>query len=263
METHTPNGRIWILIGADSLPMHIAGMRLLLAGLLSRGALTDKTRLAVGVPREAETRLTRLLTPVRVRVHAIDRPPRNDRFFGKIVMIRKFLDQAADHDTVLYLDYDHLCLKPLLFECADELVGVGSESISTVAPIAPRVTLACSTSLILGRAKTLCRVAALWESAYDALLDIHERHREELAFALAAQRAGVPLHPVPPSLQSSWVDPHLNSSLFHYGGEMRLASDAKESLARASLGDGSSLRDDIAAETSFRCHLLGDVDAGR
>jgi hypothetical protein len=152
-----------------------------------------------------------------------------------------FTRLGAD-EHILCLDYDHLLLKPCppSIEPSGSCIMVSSEvnsdvQLQMITPTRrPDFSLQNNrgnTSLISGRAEVLKRVANLWIEAYNDLADfVKPRFRTEIAFTLAAERAGVSLAAAPVSIQASVATPDLECWVFHFGGESPKARELKALL---------------------------------
>lgn len=165
-----------------------------------------------------------------------------DHYVNKISMIEAAT--AIGIEDLVYLDYDHLCARcPAVFARRDT-VGVSSETrllsdLEARFLRNARVDRHVNTSIIGANREVLAQVAGHWRQAYvDLAPFIGVRFREEYAFGLACQRAGVPCEGVDATVQSNWSTSVDDWSLFHFGGEYPWARESRAIL------EGSAENDD-------------------
>jgi hypothetical protein len=165
----------------------------------------------------------------------------DDRYSIQMDLSGIFTHLGPD-ESILCLDYDHLLLKPCppFNELGNSCIMVSSEVNADVQhqmitpmrrPDFSVPNNRANTSLIFGRGAALKTVAELWVQAYDDISSfVKPRFRTEIAFTLAAERAGVSLAAVPVSVQASIATPDPSSCLFHFGGEYPQARELKALL---------------------------------
>ncbi len=175
--------------------------------------------------------------------HAIARPRSPDRYETKLILV-DFAAQLASDDVVVYLDYDHLCLGPLPPMTAPPHGVLVSSEVSALSEVMftrrielePLRDMHHNNSLIVATAGTLQRIAGAWRRAYsDLATAVSPRYREEISFSCAVLEAGCELHPAPVDLQGGWHSGGGHCALFHYGGVVSGALDAKARLGTLTL----------------------------
>lgn len=179
-----------------------------------------------------------------------------DRYFAQLSLCEVFA-RCSRSDHVLCLDYDHLVLDatrlPLdLYDGAllvsSEVRSEAAQSVAMLFAAAPTLST-LNVSLIAGCAKTLQQLGDRWHDAYHELFgDVPTRCATEIAFGLAAQRAGIAVRPCARALQANFANPTPRAALFHYGGESASARAMKALLAS------------LAEETHVSNLVLADLD---
>lgn len=240
----SPPRRILVTI-SDGTLLTVVGIHLLWRSLLRhRREFGDEWEAVVLVPSwawplaEGGTDLLR-----GHRILAIEHTRREDPYAAKLVF-RAFVSTLPNSTEVLYLDYDHVCLAPLLLATPPDgavLVGsrIGRLRLLEGAGDRPearslqRLTrdMHFNSSLLHGLCSTMDRASEFWQAEYDSLTGIVDpRVLEETAFTASAIRAGVNIKPVPLGVQADWERPAPDARLFHYGGESDRAMTLKSAL---------------------------------
>ena len=155
----------------------------------------------------------------------------DDKYYIQMGLTGLF-EVLDERDTLVVLDYDHITLtrKGMPFHCLDSGVIVSSE-ISELPHLLGDSHTHPNISLLWGRVRDLSAIAAKWHEAYEELVPlISPRHRVEIAFGVAAQRARVDLKPCSIAIQANFANPSLNTCIFHFGGETNESEQLKEHL---------------------------------
>jgi len=146
-------------------------------------------------------------------------PPRNfnDPYQTKFLLSNYINSKFCVEDELLYLDPDHICVLPPKFEGLNaNQLHISSQPNAVFDPIGAYY----NTSIIYSSVVNLRLVGEIWEQEYVRIKSsVDYRHREELAFAIAAYRNNIQIVPVSTSFQSNLEVYNSSCSFFHYGGE--------------------------------------------
>ncbi|MCD4755628.1 MAG: hypothetical protein K8R75_07470 [Deltaproteobacteria bacterium] len=235
--------KLLILTGSDGSSAQLAGLELLLHSFSEVGLNNNKYQFVLLCPswtdRKAFLNFSKKYGCVSESVSLVKT---NDKYYVKFVIQRYLLSNSFnDVSGILYLDFDHICLRSInLPELHEDIVFVSSEVTPLVEMLGsaniPRILWGLNgkhynNSIIWAVPETFKKVAKRWSAAYRRLSSaIPLRYLEEVAFSLAAFEAGCTLVPVSPTVQGNWHIGVLDCSMFHYGGEHPLAEATKSSL---------------------------------
>lgn len=170
--------------------------------------------------------------------HGVDVDLSDDTYKIKLMLADFIASCTRDETVVFYLDPDHLFLTPLNQEIFPPDPGILYVS-SEVSPIknTPAVrqkyglTTFFNTSIIFGRVAAWTKILAPWRETYHAITPLVPfRHREEIAFSIAADLAGVKVKAVSRHLQGNFSLFTRHCCMFHYGGESEDAHRIKAYL---------------------------------
>jgi hypothetical protein len=224
------NAPVNLCFATDGNEAQILGICLILHGLRTRlAAQPMKSNVWIAAPQSAHERTAQWLNATGLDVnHRFVRAETrsDDRYFVQLFLIDIF-KEVGESDTVTCFDYDHLMLYPESFPFSDSEVIMVSSEIRAIIPsgVLPmfdkQTELAqLNTSFLFGKSSTLLQIGRHWRSAYDELYPLSDRrHLTEIAFGLAALRAGVKVSPCSDSIQGNFVNSNQRCVAFHYGGE--------------------------------------------
>jgi hypothetical protein len=160
-----------------------------------------------------------------------------DSYRTKFLLCSFFAEWSGPQEYCLYLDPDHIALRPLLIEYPNNDILVSSElkplkEIQAAGQLGPELqNKHFNTSVVFGRVDLWKEVVVKWEEAYKNLLGIIPmRYLEEVAFSFAAKQANVTISPIDSAIQSNFFCFNKECSIFHYGGENPIAISAKKIL---------------------------------
>lgn len=241
-----------LVLATTGEPAQLLGIALVLerlSGPAADSSWISYTR-SVLAPRSEvpliQSTLARLLPHEDVALFPAD-ASLDDPYFIKLGLA-DLLTQSTDADVLLYLDYDHLVLNPRHppLAAVPGVVLVSSEharfNLEDRGRLRFALGSACAggmshynTSLILGRCGDIRTVADQWMHCYRVVSHLPVRHREEIAFSLASNVAGVPLQPCVPTFQGNFRHARSDCAIFHYGGVSRKATVLKRMLQRLAL----------------------------
>lgn len=161
----------------------------------------------------------------------------DDPYRTKFLLCSFFKELRCTNEYFLYLDPDHIALKPFTFRHEKSEVLVSSELKTLNSIKVPENILSnlegrhFNTSIILGHIGSWRKIISFWENAYRQLLGIiPPRYLEEVAFSLAAKQANVNMRPIDSDVQGNFSCFNKNCSLFHYGGDSPVAIKTKQIL---------------------------------
>ncbi|MES2644724.1 MAG: hypothetical protein V4850_34870 [Myxococcota bacterium] len=165
----------------------------------------------------------------------------DDPYRVKFLLVDYVRAMKRSTRTLLYLDPDHLVLGPFPAHPPTGSIQVSSEVKGLPGPLAAKLRELVrggpsrlrhfNTSFIAADYQSWDRVVRRWETIYQAIRPLTEaRHREEIAFCVAALSEGLDVTPVGNEVQGSMADTHPAAALFHYGGEHPEARKVKACL---------------------------------
>jgi hypothetical protein len=230
---------------SDGTPLTLVGIHLLLRSLVRhRPDFSKEWEPVVLIPswavplREEHRGLLR-----GQRVLPIEHSRRDDPYTAKFVL-HTFVSDLPEATEVLYLDYDHICLAPLMLATPPNgvvLVGSRVGKLRVVAECEGRAEARAlwwltqgryfNDSLMHGLCSTLNTALSSWQNEYANLTGLVEaRVLEETAFSASAARAGAQVQPVGWNVQGDWERCDRDAQLFHYGGESAQATTLKAEM---------------------------------
>lgn len=190
---------------------------------------------------EVENSFVRSVSALGVRSISYKLDRLDDPYRTKFLLCSFLNEWHGSKEYCLYLDPDHIALRPLSFKYPRTELLVSSEikSLSSIQTAEHLVTdlknRHFNNSIVLGRIDTWREVLAKWEEAYRNLAGIiPTRFLEEVAFSVAAKQANVDMRPIAPVTHGNFFCFNKACSLFHYGGDNPVAMHAKKIIGSRS-----------------------------
>lgn len=159
-----------------------------------------------------------------------------DRYAMKFA-IKDFLkNECCDEDIFLYMDTDHIFLNELELEKPKDKEIFFSSEKHTLSVKNHGAINHYNASLIYGQTSSLKIIVDDWFTLYQELDDNEVgRFKEEVAMAIAADRAGLCVNMVNSTVQSNFQSFDCNCACFHYGGDYAMAKNIKKYLGVSDL----------------------------
>jgi len=237
-----------IITLTDGSQATINGIELLTASLRTNNPILEKVKITIIYPsyldRDKVDRINKTFSqehPTRLYSNNVS----NDKYYLKL-LLRNYLisSEIPSDEDILYLDYDHICMRALNFpNIAKKEIYVSSEiknieisknSESAITGIFQDMDYKhFNTSIIYGTSEDILEASKFWEEYYELLFDHTAiRSLEEIAFSASAQKANIELIPVGQTFQGNFSNKHLDCSILHYGSESILSNLLKYALSK-------------------------------
>ncbi|MBI5043537.1 MAG: hypothetical protein HZC10_06860 [Nitrospirae bacterium] len=225
-------------------------------------------------PRRFANRiLKRKLAEYKVNFESFHFPNVENIYMNKAILYEFSKTNLKRQDKVLYLDYDHLCLRPfalpklrrheIMLGSKTENVAsaIKSDSVAMRADFMRLTNVHYNSSLIYAYRDDLIAATQSWINLYKKYKN-HIRYRdvEEITLSLSCIYSGYKPTTAPKSLQGTW--PCVSkSALFHYGGETIAAAVIKNFLDKKISREELMQRFTKKQEESCLNHILSYYDS--
>lgn len=231
---------------ADKNPINQEALRLLVLSILQKSPLIYKDFFFLYPTGEVEISFVRSISALGVRPISYRLDRLDDPYRTKFLLSSFLMEWHGSKEYCLYLDPDHIIMKPLSIKYPRTGLWMSSEvkSLSSIQTPEQLVTdlkdRQFNNSIVLGHIDTWREVLANWEDAYRNLTGIiPTRSLEEVAFSVAAKQANVDMRPIASDIQGNFCCFNTECSLFHYGGDNPVAMHAKKIIgARSNIERG-------------------------
>jgi hypothetical protein len=259
---------VWLAFVTDGDVSQVCGITLLIEDL--QHLVGPRQGVFILCPQRAEDAVIGTLKSGTrdVAVVPIITPERgDDRYYIQLGLSNVFTS-INDDEQVLCLDYDHLMLDSGMAPACwpTDYVWVSSEIYYQFDPdilrcgedrkLAILPSRHIGASLIFGCGRTLRPIARQWKDSYDDIVElVGNRHRVEIALAMAAERSGVNVCACPGTVQGNFAIGCGPCWIFHYGGESSRAARVKALLAEESRCLRTSSAD-VRALERLKCELV-------
>jgi hypothetical protein len=240
-----------VLVAYDGQPRVVTGSNMLLETIrINYPKIFQEWKVFVVTPtRFSNVLLKTKLSKYGIEFVSVDFPDLGNFYMNKAVLLEFAKTVLNQNDVFLYLDYDHICLRPFsLPSISGRQVFVGSKvsrlsSAFTENRDCGDVYLASlggihyNSSIIYAERDGFMFAGAKWIEFYERYKNvITERSIEEVAFSLSSVCDGYEVLPISDMFQQCWGD-QAEGALFHYGGDGREASYLKQLLNKKLSGN--------------------------
>lgn len=235
----------FLLIVTDGAPSQISGIHYLLNSLSVKAASGSAGwSIFILTPENVELEPLSQSTFPSAHISSFPMGKYVDKYYIKFLLPKFIGAHCHARDTILYLDYDHICwsdfqLPPLahntmyLSSEIHALKNILTRSAAESAFLLDQLSLHYNTSLIYTTAGVLMQMAEQWAGCYRELSAyVSPRYLEEVSFSYAAVQCRIALKPIQAEIQSNWVNIRQDAGLFHYGGEHKYSRVIKGFLCR-------------------------------